>query len=129
MIYPKLLEIEAAISELQLYRDGRIYLGTQFTLGGDQDDLLLIKSGSGLFDGKQLDATVHLMSKLYDASNIEKKVDSYVRDIVRILRLVNDISPVFYTTDADIFLPIGRDFSPEAPHGGFRIDMSIRQIV
>lgn len=127
MIYGKLLEIQTALTLTGLYREERIYLGEAVSVGADQDDYLVIKSGNGDIRIRQVTAIVHLMSKLYDDLNIEKKVSQYLDDVLHTLGKINGLQPVFYTTDADVFLPIGREFSPAPPLGGFRIDVEFTQ--
>lgn len=126
MIYNRLLKIRSAIEAEKLYDYRRIYLGERYNLGADSDDLIIIKSGPATLDNSGGTFTVHLMSKLYDKSNVEQKQFDYVERIVKILRLYDrQAKPSFLTTDADVFLPINAEFTPQPPFGGFRLDLEL----
>lgn len=130
MIYDKLTEIQTQIALTGLYDSSKIIVGGQFNLNALDAGVCIIKSGDLSFDRKTyaFNGTVHVVSVLYSATNIEGLIHNYLVSIFDKIKSIKNVHPAYITTDSNIFEPWGAVFTNTPPHGGFRLDLAVSDV-
>jgi len=65
------------------------------------------------------------MVVISEKKNVEKKLYEHLKTIIRDVGKIDNISPVAFTTNEDVFEPYGVVFTPVPPYGAFRLDLEI----
>lgn len=130
MIYDKLTEIKSQIAQTGLYPASKLIMGGAFNLNALDANVCIIKSGEITFDRKTFafNGTVHVVSVLYDANNLEGIIHNYLVYILERIKTIKNVHPAYITTDSNIFEPWGAVFTNTPPHGGFRLDLQVSDV-